>query len=90
LNTDCPISLKDDLVDLSVALEEEVSLVSHGAVNVSVGRITAAAGITIDPFQPVLCPMGGIKVLEVVGDGDTLRFSSPEEILGHWVRVVAE
>lgn len=58
------VSLKDDLVDLGIALEKEVALVAHGAVDVGVGRIGATAGIAavhtlgLRTFAKTEAPMG--------------------------------
>jgi len=46
LDTDCAIALEDNLVDLGVALKEEIALVSHGAVNVGVGGVRSATCVT--------------------------------------------
>lgn len=50
MNTNSSIALKDDFVNLGVALKEKISLVPHGAVNISMCRVTTTSSVTVDPF----------------------------------------
>jgi hypothetical protein len=61
-----------------------------GAVDVAMGGVAAAAGIAINPLEPVFRTMAGCKVLEIVGGGDTLRLTRSQEVLLDRVCVVTE
>lgn len=54
MNADCPIAFKDDFVNLGIALQEKVPLISHGAVDISMCRVTTTSSVTVDPLQPLL------------------------------------
>ena len=53
-------------------------------------RVTAAPGITIDPFQPMLCTMASHKFLKIICCWNTLRFCGTEKVLRDGIGVVAE
>jgi hypothetical protein len=61
-----------------------------GAVDVTMGGVATAAGIAIDPLEPVLRTVASNQVLEVVGRGDTLRLTRSQEVLFDRVCVVTE
>lgn len=62
----------------------------HVGMNISMGRVRATAGVTIDPLQPVLGAMASCKILQIVGDRDVLGLGGPKEIPSNWVGVVTE
>ncbi|KAH3669438.1 hypothetical protein OGAPHI_001559 [Ogataea philodendri] len=82
--------LDDDLVGLGRGDQEEVVLVSHGWVHISVRRVGSSTQVSVDPLEPVLSTVRGLEVLQVVNDRNSLRFSSSQEVLAVWVCVVTE
>lgn len=89
-NTDSTAVLDDDLVNLGAGLQVKVVVLSAGAVDVGVGSVGAAAGVTVDPLEPVLSTVSGDEILEIVGDGDVEGLGSTEEVLHDGVGVVSE
>lgn len=59
-------------------------------VDVCVSRVRSAAGITVDPFEPVLSAVSRDQILQVIGGWNALTLSCPEEVLHDWIRIVAE
>ena len=68
----------------------EILVDSASAMNVTMCRVRAPPGITINPFQPVLGSVGRCEILEIIGSWDALRFRSTQEVVLDWVCVVAE
>lgn len=99
------VAFQLDFVDLGIAHEVEVAMVSaisvsvvqldridipHSGMNISVSRVTSTTSVSIDPLQPMLGAVASYQVLKVVCDGYVLRFGSAEEVLSDGVGVIAE
>ena len=39
---------------------------------------------------PMLCPVPGLQILQIIGSGDSLGFGSTKEVLGDGISIVAE
>ena len=53
-------------------------------------RVRAAAGVLVDPLQPMLSTMASLQVLQVVRDGYVLGLDCAKEVLHDWVCIVAK
>lgn len=87
---DATIAFEECLLDFSVAHQVQILVVLPGAVDVCVSGVTATAGVSIDPLQPVLSSVAGDEILQVVRDRDVLGFDGTQEVLHDGVGVVAE
>jgi hypothetical protein len=65
-------------------------MLSTRAMNVSVCRVRSASSVSVDPLEPMLRAMSSNQVLEVVGEWDTLRLCSAEEVVLDGVSVIAK
>jgi hypothetical protein len=57
LHTDRHTIFDNDFVHLGVALEVKIVIFGPGGVNVGVSSITATAGISVDPLEPMFSAM---------------------------------
>jgi len=90
LDTNSAATLHNNLLNLGIANQMQIGVMSTSTVDISVSRVRATSSIAINPFLPVTGSMTSLQVLEIVGYGDTLGLDSAEEVLHHGVCVVAK
>lgn len=59
----------------------QILVIGTSRMDVSMGTVRSTAGITVDPFQPVLGTMTSDQVLKIVCDGNVLALGSTQEVL---------
>lgn len=78
------------LVNLGVDSQMQVLMDRTSAVDIAMGAVGSATGITVDPLEPVFCTVTSDKILEIVGDGNALALGCLQKVLLDGVGIVSK